>query len=63
MMNPRWVEIDRDGSSATFAMNMPTGVLFRVVYAFDPKHFELQFVPQIKAVKNPDGDGYILCHG
>ncbi|UYD57519.1 hypothetical protein OFDDKENP_00143 [Aeromonas phage B614] len=63
MMKPTWVEIDRDNYVITFAMNTPEGVMLRIAYTFDHSNFKLQFVPKVKAVKNPNGDGYILCHG
>ncbi|UOX40408.1 hypothetical protein UGMREWDR_CDS0091 [Aeromonas phage GomatiRiver_11] len=63
MTNPEWIEMQRDNQVATHAMNMPSGVLVRVTYAYQTSDFKIEHIPGIKAVKNPNGSGYVFCHG
>ncbi|AWH15661.1 hypothetical protein KNT91_gp137 [Aeromonas phage 60AhydR15PP] len=63
MYEVKWIEINRDNHGVTFAMNTPNGVLIRVNYTFKSEKFDMTFIPDIKVVSNPNGNGYIFCHG
>lgn len=59
-----WIELNRDSQVITHAMNIPGGVIIRVSYAFESSKFQLQYIPGIRAVKNPNGSSnFVLVHG
>ena len=63
MYEVKWIETNRASHGVTFDMNTPNGVLIRVNYTFKEEKFDMTFIPDIKVVSNPNGNGYIFCHG